>query len=271
MSTNSGREGTCERCDHPKDGHARKSESKCKNKACGKQWEICQGGVHGEVQDNLRRICYKPCNCKEKYYPDKVKFALPLAPHEYKIGHPGYRALSQEEEEDDEEEVLCRLNISPQLLALSKQPISPSSESSEDPLSCSERTMGEMPGIADGMAQMKIASTLPTASAYGPVSTSSYSQPVGYTSANSLSYGSKASAPNPTDTLATTSTSTPAQAARKVDITSYKVKNDMCWAFKLDGKMITSWADKWVEMTLNEVPIMLYKDHNVYFYKASKK
>lgn len=108
MSTNSGREGTCERCDHPKDGHARKSESKCKNKACGKQWEICQGGVHGEVQDNLRRICYKPCNCKEKYYPDKVKFALPLAPHEYKIGHPGYRALSQEEEEDDEEEVLCR-------------------------------------------------------------------------------------------------------------------------------------------------------------------
>jgi hypothetical protein len=113
MSTNSGREGSCERCDHPMNEHTRKSESKCKNKACRKQWEICQSAVHGEDGGISRRICYKPCSCKEKYHPDKAKSALPLAPHEYKIGHPGYRALSQEEEEEDEEEeeeeeILCR-------------------------------------------------------------------------------------------------------------------------------------------------------------------
>ncbi|KFY80900.1 hypothetical protein V499_00285 [Pseudogymnoascus sp. VKM F-103] len=226
---------------------------------------------------------------KTVYHPDKAKSALPLAPHEYKIGHPGYRALSQEEEEilspspqakdkpsgpskTSSNKTSKKPSSKSKSSSLSKQPISPSSESSEDPLSCSERTMGEMPGIADGMAQMKIAPTLPTASAYGPVSTSSYSQAVSYTSANSLSYGSKASAPNPTDTLATTSTSTPIQAARKVDITSYKVKNDMCWAFELDGEMITSWADEWVEgMTKNKVPIMRYKERNVYFYKTPKK
>lgn len=107
MSTNSGRgDEACKRCDHPMNEHARKSESKCKNKKCGKQWEICQAW-HGQGGDaNTRRICYKPCNCNEKYNPDKAKFALPLAPHEYKIGHPGYRAVSEEEEEE-EEEVLC--------------------------------------------------------------------------------------------------------------------------------------------------------------------
>src|SRR5690348_6431003 len=109
-----------------------------------------------------------------------------------------------------------------------------------------------MPAIADGMAQMKIASTL-MKSTYGLVSTTSYNQPVSYTSANSLSYGSNAPAPNPTDTLTTASTSTLAQAARKVDVSLYKVKNETCWAFKLDGEMITSYADEWVDdMTQNK-------------------
>ncbi|OBT38901.1 hypothetical protein VE00_10786 [Pseudogymnoascus sp. WSF 3629] len=93
----------------------------------------------------------------------------------------------------------------------------------------------KMPGIADEMAQMKIASPLPVESTYGQVSTSSYSQAISYTSANTLSYGSQASAPNPTNTLASASTSMPTQAARKVEVISYKVDNDMCWAFELDG------------------------------------
>ena len=115
---------------------------------------------------------------------------------------------------------------------------------------------------------MTIASTT-TKYTYEPVSATAYTQGVSYTSANASSYSSNAPAPNPTDTLTTTSTSTPAQAARKVDVSAYKVENETCWAFNLDGEMITSYADEWVDMTQNKVPIMHYKKHNVYFYKVS--
>ncbi len=42
-----------------------------------------------------------PCYCGEQYYPDKARAAVPLASHEYKPGHPGYRPLTPETEEYD--------------------------------------------------------------------------------------------------------------------------------------------------------------------------
>jgi hypothetical protein len=94
MSTSSGRKGSCERCGHFLDGHARTSESKCKK--CHKLFDICQVATHRGW-----RICFIPCNCGEKYYPDKARAAVPLASHEYQPNHPGYRALTPENEEYD--------------------------------------------------------------------------------------------------------------------------------------------------------------------------
>ena len=98
MSTSSGRKGYCSRCGHANNEHAREKEAKCKK--CKKGFEVCQVGVHGDVSSPGWRICFAPCTCGEKYYPDKAKSAKPLEPHEYVTTHAGYRAMSYPDEND---------------------------------------------------------------------------------------------------------------------------------------------------------------------------
>jgi hypothetical protein len=97
MSTSSGREGFCTRCGHANNEHARQRESKCKK--CKKGFEICQAGVH--FRSLGWKLCFIPCGCGKKYYPDKAKSAVPLEPHEYVPDHPGYRPLYLDEDEDN--------------------------------------------------------------------------------------------------------------------------------------------------------------------------
>ncbi|KAH9204585.1 hypothetical protein DL95DRAFT_418146 [Leptodontidium sp. 2 PMI_412] len=97
MSTNSSREGDCERCGHFMNEHARVRESKCKK--CKKAFEICKAHIYGS--DGGWRICFIPCSCGKEYYPDKAKAAVPLAPHEYKREHQGFRPLPDEQYEED--------------------------------------------------------------------------------------------------------------------------------------------------------------------------
>lgn len=40
------------------------------------------------------RICWLPCSCGEEYYPDKARATRPLASHEYRPGHAGFRPRS---------------------------------------------------------------------------------------------------------------------------------------------------------------------------------
>jgi hypothetical protein len=71
--------------------HTRERESKCRQ--CKKEFIICQTNSHGPRGDRHGwRICYIPCFCGPKYYPDKAKSAHPLADDEYATSHPGYRA-----------------------------------------------------------------------------------------------------------------------------------------------------------------------------------
>ncbi|KAK5632461.1 hypothetical protein RRF57_008175 [Xylaria bambusicola] len=94
MSTSSKRKGECPRCGHQMNEHAASKESKCKK--CKQCFDICQCGYHGiEGEDpGGWRICYIPCNCGKKYYPDKAKAARDLQPHEYRPEHDGYRPLT---------------------------------------------------------------------------------------------------------------------------------------------------------------------------------
>ncbi|KAL6406412.1 hypothetical protein AUP68_09206 [Ilyonectria robusta] len=96
MSTSSGRKGSCTRCGHQMNEHAKSSESKCKK--CKKVFDICQVPYHGLGSENSGgwRICYVPCACGNRYYSDKARAARPLEPHEYIPGHPGYRPIEQE-------------------------------------------------------------------------------------------------------------------------------------------------------------------------------
>ncbi|AEO57112.1 hypothetical protein MYCTH_2302925 [Thermothelomyces thermophilus ATCC 42464] len=93
MTTSSGRKGFCARCGHPMNGHTAAREAKCKK--CKKVFDICQVNYHGlgGYDPEGWRICYKPCYCGVKYYPDKAHSARPLEPHEYKPDHPGFRPL----------------------------------------------------------------------------------------------------------------------------------------------------------------------------------
>ncbi|KAH6628119.1 hypothetical protein F5144DRAFT_296976 [Chaetomium tenue] len=106
MSTESGRKGSCNRCGHPMGKHAKKRDSKCQK--CKKTFDICQVGFHGSVSGGQPvdtavgwRICWVPCSCGEQYYPDKARAARPLASHEYKPEHPGFRPRSPENDAAD--------------------------------------------------------------------------------------------------------------------------------------------------------------------------
>jgi len=96
MSTSSGREGFCTRCGHANNEHAHQRDSKCKK--CKKGFEICQAGIH--IRSHGWKLCFIPCRCGKKYYPDKARAAVSLEPHEYVPGHPGYRPLNPDEDED---------------------------------------------------------------------------------------------------------------------------------------------------------------------------
>ncbi|CAM6004407.1 unnamed protein product [Sphagnum balticum] len=98
MSTSSGRKGACERCGHMLNEHAHPRDSKCKK--CKKVFEICQVSIHGDGSQRAWRLCFIPCLCGKTHYPDKARAAVPLADHEYKPEHPGYRALDEEEYEE---------------------------------------------------------------------------------------------------------------------------------------------------------------------------
>ncbi|KAH8674376.1 hypothetical protein BGZ60DRAFT_403762 [Tricladium varicosporioides] len=102
MSTSSGRggEGTCIRCGHSMEGHAKLSHTKCRS--CKKSFEVCQFGAHGYGSNQGGyRICYVPCSCGEKYYPLGLKRAHELALHEYQKDHEIYRALTPDETIDE--------------------------------------------------------------------------------------------------------------------------------------------------------------------------
>jgi hypothetical protein len=103
MSTSSGRDERkfCTRCDHTLNEHARERDSKCKK--CKKIFEICQTGLHGIEKSGAWKLCFIPCSCGKDYWPDLAKAAKPLEPHEYKIGHPGYRPLLYPEDEDGDD------------------------------------------------------------------------------------------------------------------------------------------------------------------------
>jgi hypothetical protein len=98
MTTSSGREGFCTRCRHANNEHTREREAKCKK--CKKGFEICQVGDHGDDNSAGWRLCFIPCGCGKKYYPDKAKSAVPLQPHEYAVDHPGYRPLLYPDEDE---------------------------------------------------------------------------------------------------------------------------------------------------------------------------
>ncbi|TAQ86820.1 hypothetical protein B7494_g4841 [Chlorociboria aeruginascens] len=59
---------------------------------------ICQVATHGDGYITGWRICFVPCSCGKKYYPEKAKPAVPLAPSENKESHPVYRPLTPLEE-----------------------------------------------------------------------------------------------------------------------------------------------------------------------------
>jgi len=97
MPTSSGRKGSCKRCGHPLNEHARKSESKCKE--CKSHFEICQQtylGISGY------RLCYVPCTCGKINYPTRRRVVTPLEPYEYLPDHPGYRPREYSDEEEEE-------------------------------------------------------------------------------------------------------------------------------------------------------------------------
>lgn len=154
MSTSSGREGFCERCGHSKNEHALKADSKCKK--CKRNFEICQqthSGVRG------RRLCYIPCSCGEKYYPDKAKAAVPLEPHEYLPSHPGYWPLEEDSILD------TSLHSSPQAAVPRSQSVSThnrnDSQESEDPLQWSDTKYEQnaaLSGLAKAFAKTSIGS-----------------------------------------------------------------------------------------------------------------
>ncbi|KAI1294373.1 hypothetical protein F5Y03DRAFT_316394 [Xylaria venustula] len=101
MSTSSGRKSICSRCGHANNEHARASESKCGK--CKKKFEICQAQVHGGVVGGWK-ICFQPCACGKKYFPDKAKAAQLLLPHEYLSDHPAYRPEEDVDYFDDDDD-----------------------------------------------------------------------------------------------------------------------------------------------------------------------
>lgn len=86
MTTSSGRTRWCVRCGHYMNEHARVVDSKCTK--CNKAFVSCQSRGHQGW-----RLCFIPCSCGAEYYPDKARAAVPLASHEYRKDHAGYRAL----------------------------------------------------------------------------------------------------------------------------------------------------------------------------------
>lgn len=147
MSTSSGNE------------HAKERDSKCKN--CKKGFEICQAGIHGRSRG--WKLCFVPCGCGKKYYPDKAKSAVPLEPHEYVPGHPGYRPLTPDEDEDttfdDSEADAGRAG---KVISTPRKDRSPpagsghtrtDSAESEDPLAWTPRTYEQRTGSVAGLVE----------------------------------------------------------------------------------------------------------------------
>jgi hypothetical protein len=77
--------------------HAHPRDSKCKK--CKKIFEICQVSINGDGTQKAWRLCFIPCSCGKTHYPAKARAAVPLADHEHKPEHPGYRALDEDEYE----------------------------------------------------------------------------------------------------------------------------------------------------------------------------
>ncbi|KAF4627264.1 hypothetical protein G7Y89_g10891 [Cudoniella acicularis] len=155
MSTSSGRKGSCERCGHMLNEHAQGRDSKCTK--CKKPFEICQAFIHGS--DGGWRLCYIPCSCGEKYYPDKAKPARPLAPHEYMTNHPGYRPLPPDEEYEDTPEGIadCSALLQEESWSVGH---GRADSGSSDELSWDkariEREMGSIEGIVGGLDKTHI-------------------------------------------------------------------------------------------------------------------
>jgi hypothetical protein len=136
-----------------------KGDSKCKNSKCKKFFEICQAPIHGSDGRGWR-LCYIPCSCGEKYYPDKARAAVPLAPHEYQADHPGYRPLPPDEEyEDTTEDITDSSSPPPQGESWSVGHGRADSGSSDE-LSWSkaryEQDMGSIGGIVGGLDKTHI-------------------------------------------------------------------------------------------------------------------
>ncbi|KAF8847675.1 hypothetical protein BDZ45DRAFT_811391 [Acephala macrosclerotiorum] len=154
MSASSGREGHCERCGHWLDGHAAIKHSKCLK--CKKQFEICQVSIHAEDTRGKRRLCFIPCSCGEKYYPPDAKNAIPLAPHEYMPGHPGYRPLSPDEDEYEDTTHYDTQDVSsppPQGGTWSAGHGRADSGDSEDPLAWSKEKFEQETGSIAGLVR----------------------------------------------------------------------------------------------------------------------
>ncbi|KAF8850012.1 hypothetical protein BDZ45DRAFT_209064 [Acephala macrosclerotiorum] len=152
MSASSGRKGHCMRCSHWLDGHAAVKHSKCLK--CKKQFEICQVSIHAEDTRGKRRLCFIPCSCGENYYPLDAKNAIPLAPHEYVPGHPGYRPLSPDEDEYEDTTHYDTQDSSsppPQGSAWSAGHGRADSGDSEDPLAWSKEKFEQKTGSIAGL------------------------------------------------------------------------------------------------------------------------
>jgi hypothetical protein len=179
MSTSSGREGSCERCGHPLNEHARKSESKCKG--CKRHFEICQQ-IH--LGGSGYRLCYIPCTCGKENYPDKAKVATPLEPYEYLLNHPGYRPREYSDDDEEESKLDVSLHSSPTHVAASHEPQGVAlhtrniSQESEDPLQWSEAKYTQnttMPYLIEAFATTSIsAAASANAKDKGPEDTSQW-------------------------------------------------------------------------------------------------
>ena len=162
MSTSSGRKGDCERCGHMLNEHAHERDSKCKK--CKKLFEICQAHIHGS--EGGWRLCYVPCSCGKKYYPDKARAAVALAPHEYKADHPGYRPLPPDEEYEETTGHTADDSSSPppEGGAWSAGHDRADSGGSEDPLSWSkaryEQETGSIAELVEDLDKARIGDTL---------------------------------------------------------------------------------------------------------------
>lgn len=105
-----------------------------------------------------------PCGCGGKYYPDKAKSAVPLEPHEFVSGHPGYRPLSPDEGEDDTafDDSQTDAGGAEKSISTPQKVTSPpvgsghtrsDSAESEDPLAWSPQTYEQRTGTVTGLVE----------------------------------------------------------------------------------------------------------------------